>query len=226
MMATPGLESRPKLSPFNLTERDSGIRLNLQDALRRSLSRVARPGISAVQPVHESTSVPPDAEDKDHSPGQRATHCLHASEFQIPVGAARLGAVLVVHVVDCRASCDVDAGVLDDLSALDVQAADLYHLSILGGELRHDGEGAARVDRQTRSEVLLVAECIRVIAAAPLVAFALEGTLVSSALVQSVMFAHMRRDRRCQRVGLPDVHLVTARALAFDVALVSYQQIS
>lgn len=176
--------------------------------------------------MHEPALVPPDAKDEDHTSGHGLAHLPHGAEVHEALRAAHRAAVLVVQVVDRGRPGDVDAGVLDDLAVLDVQAADRDQLAVaVGGELRDGGERAARVDHQAGAEVLLVADDGRVVAAAVLVADSVEGALVARASVQAFVLAWMWRDVRCHRVGLEDVHLVAACALAFDVGLVSVQQI-
>jgi hypothetical protein len=121
---------------------------------------------------------------------------------------------------------DVDRGVLDDDTVLDVLADDGLEHTVLGRELGDDSEGLGGVDFEAGTVVeLVVAVEVGVVAAAVLVADALGSALVSTGAGKEALLATCVGGNLVRAaVGFPNVHLVTAHTLALDVTLagVSY----
>lgn len=209
------------LAPPDVGEGNLGLGLNESDVLGVALGGVARASRAGVQPLHETALVPPDAHGQDHTSGEGLAHAGGGAEVHVSPGAGGLAELVVEHIGLGQAG-KIDRVSLDDLPVLLVDALDGGELSILaGGELSDDGEGAAGVDLEGRAVAVGVGnvDAVRVPRAAVLVADALEGALLTRALVERGLVARVGSDVVGARVGLPDVHLVAAGALALDVAL-------
>jgi hypothetical protein len=104
---------------------------------------------------------------------------------------------------------------------LNVAANDLLEDAVLGGERGDDGEGAGGVDRLVAGGAVVVEGLVAVgvVAAAVLVADAGLFALLTVAAVETGLVARVRSQMGGAGVGLPDVELVAADALALDVAL-------
>ena len=110
--------------------------------------------IGAVEPQHVGRIVVPDGHNQDHSLGEGTAHLGHTTEAGKDVGVAEggllSGAELVAERVPLSHSGDVDLGVLEDDTVLDVDAADLLECARggTGGgqELGDDGHLLGGVD--------------------------------------------------------------------------------
>ena len=204
-------ESRPNLTPLDLAEDNAGCLLDLLDDLGVSLGSIARSRASAVEPVHEASLVPPDAHSENHTPAHGASHTLHGAQAHEVAGTVR-AAVRIIHG-------NRRGDVLDDLAVLHVLADDGLERAVGGGELRDDGEGLGGVDLAAGLVVRRVG-VVGVLSAAVLVADAGLGALVADAAVDTVLGAGVGSDLGGDLVGFPDVELVAADALLFDVTLV------
>jgi hypothetical protein len=90
--------------------------------------------------------------------------------------------------------------------------------------LGDNGEWARSVDKHFVTVVILVTHSVRVVAAAVLVADAVKGALVAFTLVESGLVAGVWSKMSGTGVGLPDVELITAGAVAFEVRLCMFCQ--
>lgn len=216
------LEGRADLTPLNVGKLNLGERLNLPNGIGEALGSIARSSTSSgtVKPLHGSALVPPDGHGENHTAGHGIAHLNHTTEAVKPTLADDSAAVFRVHEVDWWRSSNVDTGVVDEPSVLDVQAADLLELAVLvGRELSDDGEWPGGVDISIWSVVVGVAELVGVVSAAPLVAKTLEGAVLSLATEETWLAAWMRSNVAGPGIGLPDVQLVTARSLLLNVGL-------
>jgi hypothetical protein len=208
----PALVGRANLAPLDLAKDDSGVLLDGLNDLGVALGRVARTSVAAVEPVHEAALVPPDAHGQNHTTVQGVAHCLHAAELLEHGGAVGI-AIFVVHGVG-----DVDGGRRVDFSVLDVFAVDGLEDAVLAGELSDDGEGTSGVDDQLGAVVILL-NPVWVQTTAVLVAHAGGAAFVTVAAVETGLVAAVGGELVGAPVGLPDIHLVAADALALDVGL-------
>jgi hypothetical protein len=206
---------RVNLAPLDLAESNSRRLLNLTNDLGVALSSIARSSRATIEPLHEAALVPPDGESKNHTASERVTHALEAAERVELCGTALCVAEGLVHG-------DVDRGVLDDHSVLDVLAHNGLEHTILGRKLGDDGERLGGVDLEARAVVeLVVAVEVWVVAAAVLVANTLGTALVSTRASEGALFAtSVGCDLVGAAVGLPDVHLVAAHTVTSNVTLV------
>jgi len=117
--------------------------------------------IGAVEPQHVGRIVVPDGHDQDHSLGEGTSHLGHTTQAGEDVGITEGGllssAELVAERVPLSHSGDVDLGVLEDDTVLDVDAADLLECargSTSGGqELSDNGHLLGGVDFLGRAVV-------------------------------------------------------------------------
>lgn len=224
------LECRANLTPPHVVISDNGEGLNLDNILRVTISRCARPSLAAVEPVHEAALVPPDAHSKNHTPRHRLAHALVGAQLEEPLGTSS-GAELVVQTVDLGETIDVNRVGLNGLAILLIEPLDGGELAVLvGGELGDDGERAAGVDLELVRVAVVVGhvDAVGVPPAAGLVADTGLGAaaLLAFAEVEAGLVARVGRDVGGAGVGLPNVHLVAAGALAFDVALFRRNRVS
>lgn len=216
---------RPDLANADVAEGNLRVGLDLDDVLGETLLLGAGSSASvlAIEPVHGVALAPPNTHGKNHTAGHSITHLCGTAETEVIIGVASL-AVLVGDDVtgDLGGSGESDDSTLDDLAVLDVVTVHLLKLAVLvGGELRDDGELSGRVDLEVLAATVKVGYVVTVVvpAAASLVANALLLALVACAAVQAGDVAGVGSNMCSARVGLPDVHLVTADSLALDVAL-------
>jgi hypothetical protein len=113
--------------------------------------------------------------------------------------------------------------VLDRLVPLPVRAADIDQASgsgvVVGDELRGDGELLRGIDHVLRpsTEVLGLAQSVRVEAASPLIADSVESALFALAAVDAFDAAGVGGEAQSSAVRFPDVHLVAARSQGVGV---------
>jgi hypothetical protein len=215
------LVGRADLAPAEVGVGDLGEGLNLDNVGRGALALGAGAGLAVVEPLHVAALVPPDAHGQDHAAGEGLAHALGGAELHVLAGAGG-GAELVLDHVGVGDALLVGVEGLDDLAVLHVEAVDLLELALaVGKELGDDGEGLESVDLELLAPAVVVShvDAVGVPAAAVLVADTFEGALLTLAEVQALLVADVGSHVRGARVGLPDIHLVAARALALDVAL-------
>lgn len=202
-------ERRSDLTPLDIAEGHSWVWLHLNDLRWVTLGGAAWPCIAAIQPVHESASIPPHAENENHTPGQRAAHTLETIEA-VKCRRAGSNAELVSHAVSGCRTLNINRCVLDDLTILDIQTADLSEDTVIRWELRDDGEGAGGVDDQTGAVEGAVAEGVVVVAAAVLVTDAGGLAFRTCAGVDTIDAAGVGGVGGSCVVGFPDVHFIAA----------------
>lgn len=202
-------ERRSDLTPLDIAEGHSWVWLHLNDLRWVTLGGAARPSVTAIQPVHEASCIPPHAENEDHTPRQRAAHTLKAVKA-IKRRRASSNAELVGHAVSGRRTLNINRCVLDDLPILDIQTADLSEDAVSRWELRDDGEGAGGVDDQTGAVEGAVAEGVVVVAAAVLVTDAGGLAFRTCAGVDTIDAAGVGGVGGSCVVGFPDVHFIAA----------------
>jgi hypothetical protein len=209
---------RSDLTPLDIAERHGWARLHFDDLRWVALSGAARPSITAIQPVHEASRIPPHAENEDHTPRQRAAHTLETLEA-VKCRRTSSNAELIGHAVSGRRTLNVNRCVLDDLAILDVQAADLSEDAVGRWELGDNGEGAGSVNDQTGAVEGAVAEGVVVVAAAVLVANSGGFTFRACAGVDAIDAAGVGGVGGGSIVSFPDVHFIAARAVSLGVGL-------
>ena len=169
------------LTPLDLAESDSSIELVLANHRRSSFASLARTRASLVKPRHIVALVPPDTESKNHTSRHSLAHPLRRAEIHIP-RSAMAGTVLIIHVVDTRNTVLLYRGVLDLLRVLDVKPTVLNQVPFgIGRELCDDGERSRSIDNLLVAVVVRVADRVRVVAAAVLVANAVKLAFRASA---------------------------------------------
>lgn len=216
-------EGRADLAPLHLGEDDGRVGLGGEDGVGLVLVLGARAGpvLPAVKPDHGALGVPPDGHGQHHAARHGVAHLLQRPQVHEP-RRPRRRAKLVRDAVHGRRVRLGHRLRLDHDAVLDVQPLDLEQLARrVRGELRHHRKGARRVHGELAAAavVLGLIQAVVVPTASVLVAHALGLALGALAQVQGRLVARVRRDLRGARVGLPDVHLVAAHALGFDVAL-------
>lgn len=222
------LIGRVNLTPLDVAERDRSIRLILANNRWCTLTSLTRTSVIRVEPRHVTTLVPPNTESKDHTARHSLTHGLGGAEVHVACGTVGL-AVWIVHPVEVGGDVVLDdVGVLDLLAVLDVEAAVFDQVAlVVGGELSYDGEGTAGVDKHVVAVVVGVTDGVGVIAATVLVTDTVELTLGTVALEEAGLVAGVRSKVSGAGIGLPDVELVAARAVALEVRLFfMYQRIA
>ena len=219
LLALGALISRANLTPLNVGEDNSRIGLNLENILGITLALLARPSLLGIQPRHETTLIPPNRHAKNHTPTHSLTHARQRTEIHKPLRIGLL-AKLIRHEIILGEPLNINLGIANNFPILDIQAADLLELALfVGGELRHDGEGAGGVDGEVGAVVLELVDAVGVVGAPVLVADAVEGAFVARALVEAGYVAGVRGEVGGAGVGFPDVEFVAAGALGVDVAL-------
>lgn len=216
-------EGRADLAPLHLGEDDGRVGLGGEDGVGLVLVLGARAGavLAAVEPDHGAPGVPPDGHGQHHAACHGVAHLAQRPEVH-ESRRPRRRAELVRDAVDGGGAGLGDRLRLDHDAVLHVQPLDLEQLARrVRGELRHHRKGARRVHGEVAATavVLGLVQTVVVPAASVLVAHALRLALGALAQVQGGLVARVRRDLRGARVGLPDVHLVAADALGFNVAL-------
>lgn len=186
-------------------------------------------GVVAVQPQHIRGVVVPDGEYKHHTRRHALRDARHTAVCAEAVAVAERLLRVVAEglgdgVVRSHAG-DVDLAVLDDLAVLHVDAANFLESArssaAVGDELSDDSHLLGGIDRLARAVEVLVAHAERV-EIAPVgiagTAVAVAGARATTTRVARAarlldIVARMGSDSRRDRVGLPDVHLVTAAAV-------------
>jgi len=123
-----------------------------------------------VEPQHVLSSVIPQAQDEDHASGERSAHRRHPTLLLENVRSAECCVLVRAErvsggVVGCH-SGDIDFGIQDQLSVLNVISADLGEgggrSSVNGEELGQDGKRFGRIDDLVWTIERLVSKTIRV----------------------------------------------------------------
>ncbi len=229
------LKSRAKISDLDVGESDSSVRISSGDHCRiarsgrawaSSTSRSSTRG--AVEPLHATTSIHPDAEDEHHAMAERTSHTSHASLSLISADTTEgLGLGIAVSVVDAVGSChacNVNVGVGNDFSILDIVAADGLEGPVGSAvgcdELSNNSELASRVDSLVGSIKSWCTHAVGVEITATLIAHATAGAIGSLAGISTGDVTRVRSECRSSRIGFPDIHLVAASTEgAIDIGL-------
>lgn len=233
---------RADFAELDVGEEDLGVGLIGLDVLgvsgcdrasATSDTRLVWVGISrvvGVEPEHVGEVVVPDGHNKDVSLCQRLAHLRHAT-----LGAE--GIIVIESFADVCAkafsngivgldSGDFGTGVIDDLSVLNVEAADLDEvavvLTIVGDKLGDDGHFLAGVDGVGGALAIETAFAeaegveITAIGIANGVVTTSGWAVASLASDQAELSAGMRCVRSGDLVGLPNIHLSAASAPIAD----------
>ncbi len=180
-------------------------------------------GVVAVEPQHVDGVVVPQTQDQHHSGLESVTHLLQTTAVLEGIGVAEQGllriAVLVRHRVVGFQTGEGGVGVGDNLSVLDVEAADLAERAVggpVGGdELGDDGEFGVGVDchsgtvkvRHALAEGVEIATILVANAAVAVVAVA---AVVSRASGLTGGRADVGGVGGGDGVGFPEIHLIAA----------------
>mmetsp|Transcript_5245 Transcript_5245/g.12855 ORF Transcript_5245/g.12855 Transcript_5245/m.12855 type:complete len:209 (-) Transcript_5245:762-1388(-) len=172
----------------------------------------------AIKPQHPAEAVVPDRHGQDHAPAQGLAHGLHATRILVAVGGLVEGLVLLVaHAVGQGVAPTLQhtrLGVLEELAVLEVEAADVDQVAVVGVVMGHklgdDGHGLGGVHREVLAGApeLLVTHPVRREAAAVLVAVAGEALTFVAALLLALtdslllLAAGVRRVDPGRSVGL------------------------
>lgn len=176
-------------------------------------------GVVAVEPLHVGGVVVPDGEREDHSAAHGVTHTSETTVLSEVVGVAEGGLLLSAEVVGDLVglgdSGDVGLRVGDDLTVLNVEAADGAERAgvgaVVGNELGDDGEDTGGVDGQALAEEGLVAHAEGVeVAAVGVAETGVPGAVRTRAAGLAGGLAGVGREGRGVVVGLPDIHLTAA----------------
>lgn len=182
-------------------------------------------GVVGIEPQHVGGVVVPDAHDEDDAVAERLAHGGETTLLLEGVGVRERGLLRGAEAVGDGVAgghaSDVDLGVLDDLAALHVNAADLAERARGGtgvrDELGHDGHLGARVDGEALAVERLVAHAegveIATVGIADALVPAVDGAVFASAAVHARDGAGVRGVGGRDGVGLPDIHLIAARAV-------------
>jgi len=180
-------------------------------------------GVVAVEPEHVHGMVVPNGEDEDHSRRHSLGHVGKTTLVLEVCGVAERRLLVVTvcggdRIVSSGHSWDIDLGVLDDNTVLDIQAADFLERSgsssSVGDELSNNSEFLGSVDglasavevRGSHAEGVEVATIG--IANAGIAA---RGTAsVARANCLTADGTRVRGEGSCVVVCFPDIHLVTA----------------
>jgi hypothetical protein len=175
--------------------------------------------------VHVDIVVIPERHDEDHAISEGVAHSLQAALCSKVVGVTEDGLLGLAEVVGDRVAADtsdVRCGLVEDLAALDVLAADLNKITVgsvvRGNELGDYCERLGSVDGLAGAVEGLVAHPEGVEITTVLVAVALVAVTIARATscVRGASgvagTAGMRSHSVGNAVGLPDIHLVAARA--------------
>ena len=189
-------------------------------------------GVGAVEPHHAGVVVIPDAHDQDHGL-QGVAHALKAtvlSEVVIVAEGGLLGRAELGGDGVALDALNVGLGVGDNLVVLDPEALNLGELALVGAvggdELGHDGHRGLGVDGVAGAVEGFVAhaegvEVASVGVASAGVAGLGVGAAALVALAHSLLnsVARVGSIGRGDAVGLPDVHLGAAGAVATDTGI-------
>jgi hypothetical protein len=120
-------------------------------------------GVGRVEPKHVDRVVVPERHDENVSTGKRSTHSVKTTKL-LEVGLVTEGSLLLVaELVGDGVSFDaLDAGVgvLEDLTALDVEALDLGQAGAGADELSYNGHLLAGVECHSRAVEVLCAHTV------------------------------------------------------------------
>jgi hypothetical protein len=182
-----------------------------------------------VEPEHVGVVVIPERQDENHAAAESITHSVQATMLVEDVLVAK-GLLLSNTEIGVNGvagnTIDVGLGVGNDLAVLDVETLDLSQAAARSDELGDNGELAAGVDSHTLAVEGLVAHTPRVeVAAIRITSTSIAGIGVGTTAVIAIApgllrsIAGVRGDGSTLRVGLPDVHLGTARAIATNTSV-------
>lgn len=191
------------------------------------LRRILIKGIIRVQPKHMRGMVIPNGHNKHDSLLEALGDTLQPTELFVVVIIAKSRLALGTEGISDRvASCDardIDLRVLDNLPVLLVDAADLFQVTsigvALGDELGDDGELGIGIDELAGAEEGFIAETEGVEVAAVFVADAIVALTFITAIGAFAAFLRVHRAGvggvgGGDGVGLPDIHLLAAGAVA------------
>ena len=184
-------------------------------------------GIVAVQPEHVGVVVIPDAKHKGHAQAEGLTHIGHTAMRCEHVDVVENVLLRIAKLGGKRISWDTGDGGLsvgNDFAILDVETLDLGQgagvSSVISQKLGNESEWGVGIDDATRAieGLISLAESIEV------TSIGVAGTAISvvtvcpTARVSSApdlpgLVAWVRSECRRDAVGLPNVHLSTARAM-------------
>jgi hypothetical protein len=184
------------------------------------LRRIVSSWVVTVKPEHIDTSIIPNTHDKSHSITERFGHLLHAASGSKSVGLYELSAFSSAEVISNRAelfSVEGGCGVLNELTVLHPFSLDLNDIGVVGSvssnELSDHGDGLGAVNGEVRarSPESFVSISVRSKVTSTFITGSV--TLFAFASQLTVEIASMRSESLRNRVGFPDVHLSTARAV-------------
>jgi hypothetical protein len=234
-------ERRVEGPEFDVRVRDCGISMlafHIRRGTRGSLAAtttaaqisvgVLVSGVRGVKPEHVGVVVIPQRHDEDHTLGKSLGHVSLATLVLVSVGVLEYGLLLVAELgcdgvaVDTR---NRGRGLSNGLAALDVEALDL-HVVAAADELSDNGELLRCVDGHALAVEVLDTHAVGVEIAAVGVADAGitvggVGSTAAVAVAASLLdgAARVRRHRRADGIGLPDIHLGATRAVAADTCV-------
>ncbi len=169
---------------------------------------------------HTTRGIIPNAEDENHSATESLAHTSHGTLGLELVGAA----ICVIHGVDGGLTWNVDLGVLDDLSILNIDSADLLEMTrglvVVGYELSDNSELLAGINsvvgahtEEVLSTILVAVETASVLVAHTFIAVGSSSAEETLALIETGGVARMRSESCGFPVGFPEIHLLTACAV-------------
>jgi hypothetical protein len=186
-------------------------------------------GVVGVEPEHVDRIVVPDGENESHTAGEGLVHWAHTTLAE-PVVVVALGGLDICAVVGLDGivsrgdTWDVDVGVGDDDTVLDIETAD-FRESTAGGssggqELGDNGEWLGGIDTgESWAVEVLDTIAVRVEVASALVANTSRAVSItavvaaSTAAVRTIDCARMGGIGGRDGVGLPEIHFIAACAV-------------
>ncbi len=185
--------------------------------------RVDISGVVGVEPEQVGLMVIPDGQDEDDTVGEGLVDGGESSDCSEAISVVESGLLGGAEVggdgIIGSHSGDVDLGVLDDYTILDVDAADFLEStsvgSVGGQELGDDGHLLGGIDDETGSVERGVTHAVRVEVASILVANSTISVVTitacgSRAAVWAIDAAAVGSIGGRDRVGFPDIHLIAA----------------
>lgn len=160
----------------------------------------------------------PERHDQDVAASKRGTHLVEATKVLEGRGIAEDGLLLLAECIGDGVSGDAldsRVGVLEDLSALDVEALDIGELGAGADELGNDShllvgvKGSAWAVEVGHAHAVAV-EITSILVAETAIAVVTITTGGASALLETSTLAGMGSISSGDRVGLPDVHFRAA----------------
>lgn len=208
--------------------RDAGGSLALTTATAEIGVGILVGGVCGVEPEHVGVVVIPQTHDEDHTIGKCLGHVRHSTLVlecvSVPKGCllsiAELGGDRVT-----SDTCDSRLAVGYGLAALDIESLDLHGIAG-ANELCDDREFLGRVDGLALAVEVLDTHAVAVeIAAIGIANTSITISRVCSSAAISVASglldsrARVRCYRRADGIGLPDIHLGTARSVPTNASI-------